>query len=91
MEYKCDQCTPAKFFKTKARLRRHEGRVHDKDKGKSAAGSAAAPIFEVKKPSKKTNAPEPGGYHCNNCGAPLTKGQDPCPACGEELNWEGIE
>lgn len=40
--------------------------------------------FELTKPDKKTATAQ---YHCVDCGAPLTKGQTPCPGCGNPLEW----
>ena len=98
MEYKCDQCEPNKFFKTKDGLRQHEKRMHpDIPVGTpnpaevETPNPAADEVFEVKPPEKKDTPAKPGTHHCLGCGAPVSKGQSPCPGCGEALNWEGIE
>ncbi len=47
--------------------------------------------LELKTPLKKSleKAIEQG-YHCVDCGGPLTKGQTPCPGCGATLDWRGL-
>ncbi len=90
MSYQCPECK--KNLKTKKSLKRHiETQHQSKEEPKDKKNIK---VLEIKAPKKKkptTEETESGGYHCNNCGATLTKGQDPCPACGEALNWEGIE
>jgi len=42
--------------------------------------------------SKEKEPPqESKAYTCNNCGAKLRKGENPCWQCGERLIWEGID
>lgn len=87
MSFQCLECQ--KVLKTKKSLKRHMETQHHSPK--EPAGKEIK-ILEIKMPAtKKPASPEPKGYHCNNCGAALSKGQTPCPACGEALNWEGIE
>ena len=81
--YQCDQCP--KLFSSKAKLWRHQARVHGK-----AKGDATGKTFEVKKPIEKVISSKPDDFYCINCGSSISKGQTPCPKCGEPLNWEGI-
>lgn len=39
---------------------------------------------------EKPPAPEHITYHCNNCGAELKKGENPCWQCDEHLSWDSI-
>jgi hypothetical protein len=43
------------------------------------------------KPEDELPVGERALYHCNNCGASLRKGENPCHNCNERLIWDGIQ
>jgi len=53
------------------------------------ANEPASEPLEIKPPE---GASEEKTYHCVGCGYEgLTKGQNPCPSCGEMLDWSQVE
>lgn len=30
-------------------------------------------------------------YQCPRCNYPVSKGQSPCPNCGQPLDWKGVQ
>jgi len=91
MQYQCPQCP--KIFPKKSSLDAHIKRMHSEPLPATPPATPTAPPatkskFEVKKPPKKVV--EAALYECNACHAELSKGQNPCPNCGEEMNWSGL-
>jgi len=43
-------------------------------------------LLKQREPPQETKT-----YTCNNCGAKLRKGENPCWQCGQRLIWEGIK
>jgi len=94
--YKCEEPGCDKYFSSKGKLNRHKSRVHGATPGAAPAVPAATPDItppglKIKKPETRGSSPESGGYHCNDCGAAVKKGQEICPGCGEQLIWKGVE
>lgn len=71
-------------------LKGHTARMH---KGKTTPPKSPpktkGKTLELKTPAKKETT-EPRGYHCIDCGAVVTKGQNPCPNCGAHLDWSSL-
>ena len=83
--YQCKYCS--KILKTKKSLNRHEKEVcPGRPKGEETPVVEVS-TFEVKKPSPKTKETGEKSYHHIDCGGPLKKGQTPCPACGQFVDW----
>lgn len=87
--YKCEFPGCNKFFSSQAKKRQHEQRVHatktpeaNPAKVIDLTTKKSPEVLKIKKPNKKE-----GGFHCLDCGHTLTKGQNPCPSCGESLAW----
>lgn len=92
MPYNCQYC--GKSFKSKKSKDRHEMETCPDRPEKEPGGKADVRVLEIKKPPVKKPASEKTesiNYQCLGCGASLSKGQTPCPACGEPLNWGDIE
>lgn len=47
--------------------------------------------FEIKKPSVKLEDVDGFRYYCADCEKDLTKGQNPCPGCGETIDWDRLQ
>lgn len=41
-------------------------------------------------PKRAEPEPEEHTYFCQNCKAPLTKGESKCPVCEVALDWKGL-
>lgn len=58
----------------------------------AAGGAPPGPANSTEQIGVET-PPRPGegddeqAYHCLGCEGPVTKGQTPCPTCGQELVW----
>ena len=93
MLYKCPYCD--KYFDTKRKLNRHIARVHPEAKEAEPEvendddddEELENDTFKIEKPAYIKEALE---YHCLACGAPLNKGDNPCPACGAQLEWGAV-
>lgn len=95
MMYKCPHCE--KYFPSKGKLNSHIARVHG-----SAIKShiietkpGSTQHFEVKKPAKTATPEKPDEttkpkYHCLACGGNIAQGENPCPHCGAQLNWDAL-
>jgi len=83
MQYKCDKCD--KYFTSKKKKTDHERRAHPATEQPNKPAT-----LEVKPPAKKTKEKPATGYHCVDCGASVSKGQDHCPSCGAHLDWSQI-
>jgi len=86
--YKCPQCD--RFFSSKAKVNQHVKRFHERANPPAAvtAPGDKPAEFSIKKPPAKKQAAT--SYHCNGCQGTVTKGQNPCPHCGESLAWENV-
>lgn len=86
--YTCPHC-----YKQVRDLPAHIARMHPE---KSGADNRPEPdtnaqdndALVIKPPEAKTEAKQ---YHCINCGTALSYGQNPCPNCGEPLDWAALE
>ena len=98
MSYQCPTCQ--KVLKTKKSLNRHIKTQHPEQPGpgsetKEKPAVKALEVLAIKKPPEhkektETKEPETSGYHCVGCGGQLSKGQNPCPTCGAELDWSQV-
>ncbi len=85
--YKCPYCH--QWFRD---VKGHIARMH---KGESPEQKAEAEpkgkgkTLELKTPPKKEKTETAQGYHCIDCGAAVTKGQNPC-SCGATLDWSSL-
>lgn len=83
-QYQCPHCP--KVFASKASLNAHIKRMHPEPAGDPGGpGEPGENNFDVQPPPAEKKP-----YHCLNCGEPLSKGQNPCPRCGEALDWSGL-
>jgi len=88
--YSCPHCS-----KNVKNLRKHIKRMHPDQvaKGEQPKAEPKTSVktleLNVKPPEKKEpkKESEVQGYHCIDCGALITKGQNPCPNCGTYLDW----
>ena len=80
-------------------LKGHIARAHpDKVRGEKPAvqNEPKGKVLELVLEAKAEKSKEPGSepvaalYHCVDCGAGLTKGQNPCPSCGAHLDWSQL-
>lgn len=90
--YVCPECNVAVKH-----LKPHISRMHP-DQGKPARShhkkEEARPEtkgkkLELKTPPKKEEKTAQG-YHCVDCGGPVSKGQNGCSRCGAKLDWRGL-
>lgn len=91
MQYKCDKCD--KYFTSKKKKTDHERRVHTatEQPGAPATEQPGTPAtLQVKPPPQKTKEKAATGFHCVDCGASVTKGQDRCSSCGCHLDWSQV-
>lgn len=87
MPYICETCH--KELKNRKSLEGHIAKFHpvagssDSTPEKDEKSESEAQVLEVK-------APHAQKYECADCGAPIRRGQSPCPKCGTVLAWEGL-
>lgn len=87
--YVCEKCK--KQLKSKASLNRHTAKFHPD--GKAPANTPITPANTPAEENLEVVVEEVKDEHrfeCNDCGAPLRKGQEFCPKCHQRLSWEGI-
>ncbi len=90
--HKCPYCDPPKFFARITNLNSHVKSEHTDQGNKPNEPNEANDPNEanqelvIKVPAEA----QAGGYHCLGCGGTLTKGQNPCPGCGEPMTWDNI-
>ena len=69
-------------------LKGHTARMHPEKPKPEVKVKPTGKTLEFKTPLEKSlEKAEKQGYHCVDCGGPLTKGETPCPGCGAHLNW----
>lgn len=90
--YSCPHCN-----KQVKNLKKHIKRMHPDQVGQGEQPGSETKVktkgkkLELKTPLKKSlDKAIEQGYHCVDCGGPLTKGQTPCPGCGATLDWRGL-
>jgi DNA-directed RNA polymerase subunit RPC12/RpoP len=78
-------------------LKEHIARMHtDKQPQNEAAPEPRTKStgrqleLQVKTKAKREVETETIVYYCVECGAALTKDQNPCPNCGTELDWSQV-
>lgn len=90
--YVCDICQ-----KQVKNLKDHKKRVHPVESEQSELGKkdeinqiTKTKFRTLKLKTPKHKAVDEKTYHCAACGTKVTKGLNPCPGCGESLEWGGF-
>ena len=68
-------------------LKGHTARMHSKSESET---KTTAKTLELDVKTKKKEATQAQGYHCVDCGAAISKNQNPCPNCGTSLDWSQV-
>ncbi|OGO29966.1 MAG: hypothetical protein A2Z29_04680 [Chloroflexi bacterium RBG_16_56_11] len=87
---KCPYCDAVVKDLASHKARKHPDEYRREKEANPAPPPASPPPGDVE--TLEIEAPEEARdtYHCTACGGPLSRGQDPCPKCGESLDWKAV-
>ena len=89
--YVCPHCHKSVKDLKSHIARLHPDQVDNKTQPEKTKPTTKGKQLEIEKPETKTKEKESAGaYHCLGCGATVSKGQNPCPSCGQALDWSQV-